>query len=152
MRENARRKLIVGVGNPLRGDDGAGHAVIQHLRDLQPANVDLVTLSGEATGLIEAWTDADWVAVIDASRSDAAPATIQCFDTAAGDLPATLERRSTHGFGLAEAVALARNVGRLPARLLVYTIEGTNFEPGAALSAPVADAASALARELAETV
>ena len=150
MRDAAGRKLIVGVGNPLCGDDGAGHAVIEHLRDRQPTGVELATLSGEATQLIEAWADADWVVVIDASCSDAAPATIRCFDTAAGDLPAALERRSSHGFGLAEAVALARNLGRLPRRLLVYTVEGKNFEPGAALSAPVAQAASALARELAD--
>ena len=149
MPDAAGRRLIVGVGNPLRGDDGAGHAVIQHLQHRNPADVDLLALPGEATQLIEAWTDADWVSVVAASFTKTDPGTIQCFDAAAGDLPAALERSSTHGFGLAEAVALARNVGRLPRHVIVYTIEGENFEPGAPLSAPVAEAASTLARELA---
>jgi hydrogenase maturation protease len=59
--------------------------------------------------------------------------------------------RSTHAFGLAEAVELARALGRLPRFLVVYGVEGKCFTPGAALSAGVeAAAADAAARVLDE--
>jgi Ni,Fe-hydrogenase maturation factor len=39
--------------------------------------------------------------------------------------------------GLPEAVALARELDRLPGRLVVYGIEGENFEAGEGLTEPV---------------
>jgi hydrogenase maturation protease len=55
---------------------------------------------------------------------------------------------STHGFGLAEAIELARALGGLPPRCVVYAIEGSSFEEGAALSPPVVAAAAEVARRL----
>ena len=147
-----RRRLIVGVGNPDRGDDGVGHAVINALRETAQPGAELLTVSGEATQLIEAWTGADDVVVIDASCSGAQPGTIRRFDAHAGDLPAAIERASTHGFGVAEAVALARNIDRLPSALEIVTIEGANFEIGAPMSAAVAAAAQSLVIELTENL
>ena len=42
---------------------------------------------------------------------------------------------STHALGLADAVELARSLGRLPQRVVVYGIEGAAFEFGNGLSA-----------------
>ena len=65
---------------------------------------------------------------------------------------------STHAVGVGEAIELARVVGRLPSRIVVYGIEGSRFETGAALSAEVAaavgrvvDAVLHEARELVST-
>jgi hydrogenase maturation protease len=41
---------------------------------------------------------------------------------------------STHAFGVAEAIELARALGQLPARFLVYGIAGKNFTAGCELS------------------
>ena len=144
------RLLVIGVGNPDRGDDAAGHAVIRALRDLPLPNVELKTVSGEATGLIEAWSGADRVVVVDASRSVAAAGTITRYDAHAGNIPAALERTSTHGFGVAEVVALALNLDRLPPRLDVYAIEGKSFKFGDAMTADVDAAARRLAKQLAD--
>ena len=150
LKNDSSRRLIIGVGNPYRGDDGVGHAVVRALRDLPLPGVALRTVSGEATQLIDAWSSADQVVVIDASHSGTDVATISHFDARDDNLPATLERASTHGFGVAEAVALARNLDRLPAHLDVYAIEGANFEPGEGLTAEVAAAVRLLARQLAD--
>ena len=46
---------------------------------------------------------------------------------------------STHAFGVAEAVGLARRPRpAAPARLIAYAIEGANFDPGAPISRKVA--------------
>ena len=60
--------------------------------------------------------------------------------SAATPLPRGALGMSTHGFGLAEALELARALGQLPRRCIVYAIEGASFETGAPLSPEVAAA------------
>jgi len=140
--------MVIGVGNPHRSDDGAGHAVISRLRDIGMPDIELVTLPGEATRLIDAWAMADRVILIDASSSSLPPGSVRRFDAVSQDLPATVDGSSSHGFGVAEAVSLARNLDLLPAELVVYTIEGETFANGSGLSPRVAAAAQQLAADL----
>jgi hydrogenase maturation protease len=49
---------------------------------------------------------------------------------------------------VAEAIELARELDRLPARLRVYAIEGSDFAAGARLTPAVERAVAALAGEL----
>jgi hydrogenase maturation protease len=55
---------------------------------------------------------------------------------------------STHHFGLADTLELARSLGKLPGRLVVYGIEGGSFAAGPGLGQPVDAAADALADEI----
>jgi hypothetical protein len=57
-------------------------------------------------------------------------------------------RSSTHAFSVAEAVELAGALGRLPARVDVYAVEGKDFRAGAARSGAGAQAVAGLIREL----
>ena len=76
------------------------------------------------------------------------------FEAGEQELPAGLFRASTHHLGIAEAVELARVLGRLPARTVLYAIEGTRFEAGGELTAEVSAAlprvAAAVRAEVAE--
>ena len=103
---------------------------------------------GEPVGLIEEWRGADAVIVVDAVSSGAAPGTIRRLDPLAEPIPASLSQGSTHAFGLAETIELARALDRLPARLLVYGIEGERFDAGDELSPPVSAAVDAVREEL----
>lgn len=103
---------------------------------------------GDGAALIEIWEGARTVIVCDAVFSGAAPGTLHRFDARTGPLPATLVRHSTHAFGVAEAVTLARALGRLPPRLIVYGIEGMKMEAGVGLSSDVEDTAKALVERL----
>ncbi len=85
---------------------------------------------GEPVGLIEEWTGADEVIVVDAVSSGAPPGTIHRLDPLAEPIPAALSQGSTHAFGLAETIELARALDRLPRRLTVYGIEGERFAAG----------------------
>jgi hydrogenase maturation protease len=89
------------------------------------------------------------VAVIDAALSGAPPGTVHHFRAERGPLPAVALRSSTHAFGVADAIELARALDRLPAQLDVYAVEGTDFELGTSVSPAVARAAEALAERLA---
>jgi hydrogenase maturation protease len=86
--------------------------------------------------------------VVDAAASGAPPGTIRRFDARAGRLPARLMRSSTHALGVPEAIELARALGRLPARVEVYAIEGARFTAGAELSPAVEQAVGELAESL----
>jgi hydrogenase maturation protease len=144
------RRLVIGVGNPDRGDDGAGPAVVAHLRKRNLPGIALKTVSGEATELIRAWQDADSVVIVDAARCGLAAGTVREFDIGAPDLAIASNRASTHGLGVAEAIALARNIGVLPDDGVVITIAGENFRPGESLSGPVAAAVAAVAARIAD--
>jgi hydrogenase maturation protease len=147
---DARRRTplrVIGVGNAFRTDDAVGLAVTRTLAGTLPDDVDVLEREGEPTSLIDAWEDADAVWLVDAVSSDSVPGTISRIDGAAQTVPPGFARSSTHHFGLPEAVELARAIGRLPARLIIYGIEGANFAAGETLSPdvraavdPVADA------------
>jgi hydrogenase maturation protease len=147
-----RATLVIGLGNEWRLDDGAGLAVARRLRDEAglPDTVGVIELEGEPLTLVEAFAGARETIVVDALGSGAAPGTIRRLDASRERLPAELFRGSTHALGLAEAVELARALGRLPERLLVYGIEGESFAAGRGLSPAVERAVEELARELRE--
>ncbi len=130
-------RLVIGIGNALRGDDAVGLAAARRVREASPAGVTVLEESGDGTALMEAWDGADVVVLIDAVRSGAAPGTIHRLDARAGPLPTGFFPSSTHAIGPVGAVELSRALGRLPRRLIVYGIEGRTFAVGTALSPDV---------------
>lgn len=78
--------------------------------------------------------------LIDAVSSGARPGTIYCIDAQAQPLPAGWTIFSTHAFGIAEPLALARSLGQLPPDLRIYGIEGEQFAATERFSPPVKQA------------
>jgi len=148
MNAEPRRCIVIGVGNPHRGDDLAGRAVARRLCGRVPDDVTVAESDGEATALIERLDGAASAFLVDACVSGAAVGTVRRFDAAASPLPQDLFGVSTHGFGLAQAIELARALGQLPPRCVVYAIEGGSFETGARVTPSVADAVSDVADQL----
>ena len=140
------RPLILGCGNPDRSDDAAGLLVARRLRQL---GIDAHEHGGEMLSLIEAWRGAADVILIDAIASGARPGTIKVWNARNSPLPLEPFRCSTHAFGVAEAVELARVLDRLPCRLTIYGIEATKFESGGSPSSAVADGVERLAQDIA---
>lgn len=140
--------VVVGIGNPFRRDDGVGTAVADRLRRALPPGVRVVALDGEPARLVDAWAGAPVAIVVDAMRSGAAPGTLRRTElaTTAGrddrvDVPepvAPARSASSHAYSLRDAVDLGRALGRVPARLVLYTVEGRDFADGPGLSDPVA--------------
>jgi hydrogenase maturation protease len=129
--------VIVGIGNELRRDDGAGLVAAKRLRAALSTDGRILVKEGDIASLLGDWQGADAVVVIDASSSGSAPGTIRRYDAHERPLPSVFSRSSTHSFGVAETVELARALGRLPARLVVFGIEGRDFSQGEGLSPDV---------------
>jgi hydrogenase maturation protease len=139
---------LIGVGNRFRGDDAAGLEVAARLRAARPPGCRILEEEGEPASLIEGFELVKEALVVDAVSSGAEPGTLHRFDCTHEPLPTELFRASTHALGVADAVELARELGRLPDRLAVYGIEGANFEAGEGLSPPVAATVDTLVGEL----
>lgn len=130
--------MVIGLGNPDRGDDGVGALVVETLRGRLPDGVEAMIRTGDMLALVDDWAGADAVICIDAAAPLGAPGRIHRIDGHAGALLPEPGLASSHAFGLAEAIALASVLGSAPASLIVYAVEGTNFDGGAPLSAAVA--------------
>jgi hydrogenase maturation protease len=135
--KNGARILVIGVGNDLRGDDGAGLAVVRHLRERDVEGIATVEAPGGGASLIDGWNGADAVILIDCVRSGSAPGTIHRLSPPALTQDAAIFRHSTHAFSVPDAIELAGTMGRLPKRLMVVGIEGKSFQAGPGLSSEV---------------
>jgi hydrogenase maturation protease len=149
MKAAPRNVLVIGLGNPERGDDGVGPLVAKKLAALLPADVAVASPSGDVLNLITTWAGFDAVICIDAAAALSAPGRIHRFDLAASELPGELASISTHAsshasshsFGLAEAIGLARALQQAPRDIVIYAIEGASFAVGAPITPEVAAAA-----------
>jgi len=123
--------LVIGVGNVERGDDAAGRRVADILLRRGVRGTDVVGATGEGTALYWLWRGYRLVYLVDAAASGAPPGTIHRHDATMAPLPTRFRSSSSHAFGVAEAVELARSLGELPPRMTIYAIEGREFRLGA---------------------
>ena len=134
-KQGAGRAVVIGIGNPLRSDDAAGLAVARLLREARPPDTEVIEFAGDPVSLIDMWAGARAVYLVDAVSSGGKPGTVYRFDAARRPVMAGPRHRGTHALGVADAIELARTLGRLPDRLVAYGIEGGAFNAGAGLSA-----------------
>ena len=139
------RTLILGCGNPHRADDSAGLLVVRKLREM---GVDAREHGGDMLSLIYQWAGYDAVIVIDAMVSGAPAGHIAVLDPRDVEVPKNQFHTSTHEFGLAEVVELARSISQLPPKLVIYGIEAGNCEPGGPVSAEVVQAVDRVADQI----
>ncbi|MGO8875356.1 MAG: hydrogenase maturation protease [Acidimicrobiales bacterium] len=144
--------LVIGVGNPYRRDDGVGIAVIERLREVGVPSLDLVEESGEPVALVQRWSGRDTVVLVDAVESGAPAGTLHRFECVGGewDVAPPAAAVSTHGIGVAEAVALGDALECLPRHLVLYGIEVGDVGNGVGLSPEVAAALDTLVDDLVE--
>ncbi len=154
VRTGPARRVVIGIGNPYRGDDGAGPEVVRRVRERAPAWVVVVEHDGEPSGLLDLWENANLAVVVDAVRSSRGEFgrfhRVEV-DACAGKFPA-VSAVSSHGVGPGDAVELARALDRLPDRLVLYGIEGTRFSPGLGLSPELEPSIAAVAARIVEEV
>jgi hydrogenase maturation protease len=147
-----RKVLVACLGNPDRGDDGIGAAVARALAGRLPEGVGLVVRCGDMLALIDDWAGFDAVVCVDAAAAAGTPGRIRRIDLGCENLPVDVGATSSHAFGLAEAVQLARTLHSAPAHIVVYAVEGASFETGAPMTAAVAAAADDVARRVTDDV
>jgi len=129
------RTVVIGLGNPLMGDDGLGLVALERLRAgyALPPEVELVDGGTWGMNLLPVIEDAARVLLIDAIDVAAAPGT-----------PIRLERErlprylatkiSPHQVDLRDVLALAELRGTLPADTVAVGLQPARIELGNELS------------------
>ena len=144
--------LVIGIGNPFRSDDAAGLRVVRKLKETRFDAATLLEHSGEGAALMETWKGAEAVILIDAVSSGAAPGTLHHLEPLTKPLPAAMFQHSTHAFSVSQAIELSRALNQLPAHLVVFGIEGKDFQAGERLSPEVAGALPNIAKQVMEEI
>ncbi len=134
--------LVLGFGNVLLSDDGAGVQIVERLRTILGTDaadfIDAGTLSFSLLPYIEA-TGA--MLAVDAADIDRPAGSIGLFEGAAMDeFLLSARRRTVHEVGLIDLLDMARLRDCLPRRRALLCIQPSRIDWSEALSAPVADA------------
>lgn len=151
--------LVIGLGNPLRGDDGIGPRVVEELiRRGLPEGV--TALDGGTGGLdllqvLEGW---ERVVVIDAADvgrergREILPGQFVRFTPDQAWLAQAADRFSLHYAGLSEVLALANALGRALPRMVIFGVQPAEVGWGEGLSPAVEAALPALTDAVLEEI
>jgi hydrogenase maturation protease len=122
------RVLILGVGNPVLGDDRVGLYIAERLeRDLPPVAgddevaVDIATRGG--LEFAEKLAGYDRAFVVDSIKTvGGQPGTI--YELSVDDLQRTIHLLTVHGIGFRDAIEFGRQMGlHMPGDIRIYAIE-----------------------------
>jgi len=139
---------IIGCGNLHRMDDAAGVLVAERLRELGiPAEIQ----SGGAFELVESWYKDEDVILVDAVVTGSPVGAVHLWKGKPLKVPSN-PQVSSHGFGVAEAINLARILQLLPKTLTVYGIEGKEFGIGERVSPAVLASVEQVTQQIAQAI
>ncbi|MCL4239221.1 MAG: hydrogenase maturation protease [Anaerolineae bacterium] len=134
--------LILGVGNPLKGDDGAGVLVVQRLlaRPDLPPGVTVLDGGTAGLGLIPLIENYRRVVLVDAALMGETPGTVRRFAWREARVAGHERPLSLHQSDLADALTLAEALGSLPPEVIVFGVQPQHTDWEQPLSEAVARA------------
>ena len=149
------KTLVVGLGNPILGDDGVGWRVAEKVKNQisRSAEVDVDCLSLGGISLMEHLIGYERAILVDAFASDSEPGLIRVSELAAIPDYSAFHIASAHDTSLQNALKLGRGIGAvLPEEIIVVGIATSHvYDFSEELSSPVAAAvprASAIVADL----
>lgn len=123
------RTLVLGLGNPLMGDDGAGVAALERLREewKLPGDVELVDGGTWGMNLLPLIESAERLILLDAIHAGNRPGAVMLLQR--DDLPRYFSHKlSPHQVDLREVLALAELRGTLPDDVVAIGVEPDSVE------------------------
>jgi hydrogenase maturation protease len=156
--------LILGIGNPLMADDGAGIGVIELLRrETLPAGVELRDGGTAGVGLVSELENVERLILIDCAKMAPPPGEngqvppkpgswrrLELEETRLLDGEAT--PLSLHDADLRDALRLAEALDVLPAKVIIYGIQPASVEWDRPMSAQVSAALPAVAQAVLQEI
>lgn len=124
MEDGERRPvLILGLGNPLYGDDGFGPAVVEALSRMElPADVEVLDGGTAGLGLLPAIAGRERLLVVDVAEMGRPAGTLVHFRWPEVGLTGA-SPLSLHQAGLAEVLALAERLGWTPKEVDIFALQ-----------------------------
>ncbi|MGD8464378.1 MAG: hydrogenase maturation protease [Anaerolineae bacterium] len=144
-----RPTLIIGVGNPLRGDDAVGVRVVESLSALAlPEGVEVVDGGTMGLGLVNLMKDRRRVVLVDAASLGRAPGEFVCLPLAQARLRGADDHLSVHGAGVCDALLLAQALDCLPDEVLIVGVQPASMQWNAGLTPDVQAAVPAITQTI----
>jgi len=137
----AKPFVVIGVGNPLLGDDGVGIRVVEALmeRDL-PSWVQVIDAGTGGVTLLHLMEGAAKALLVDAVSWGGPPGEITRFRPEEVVSACTSRGFSIHASDLLDVLGLARELGMCPEEVIIYGIQPRAVEQGMELSSEVSAA------------
>jgi hydrogenase maturation protease len=120
-----KKTLVIGLGNTILSDDGAGIYAAQKIAEkcIDLADIDVVETSLGGIGLLEVMTGYDRVIILDAilTRRNT-PGTI--YELGLGDLGDPSQSTNQHFLDVRTSVELGRKIGfSMPQTIIIFCVE-----------------------------
>jgi hydrogenase maturation protease len=149
-----RGTLVLGIGNTLLQDEGAGVRVVELLAASNPDAPGITWLDGGTLSftLASEVEDAEQLIVVDATELRAEPGTVQVFVDEDMDRMLGGHGRSIHEVGLMDLMNIARLTERLPSRRALVGIQPGVVDWGSEPTPAVGVAIPRAARAVAELI
>ncbi len=137
MNSQPRRIVVLGIGNLLCADDGAGVLALQELRadPRLPPQVELIDGGTLGLELMNVVAGATHLLVLDAVDAGRPPGTVFRLDS--GALSAVAGGGTVHQLGVADLVSALRLLDEAPEHLAIIAVQPANLRVGTALSPEV---------------
>lgn len=147
--------LVLGLGNTLLSDEGAGVHVIRHLQEQFPDLPGVEFLDGGTLSftLSEPIENAAALIVVDAAELGAEAGTVRSYENRAmDDFVGGNRKRSVHEVSLIDLLAVAYLTERLPERRALVGIQPASVDWGDQPTQPVAAAIPAASRRILDII
>jgi len=146
------KTLILGLGNPLRSDDGVGIAVVEALRQGTSILEDVKIIDGGTSALqaLPFLPEYQQVFIIDAANMNSKPGEWRCIHVE--EIALEFEKSGNvaylHHMGLKEMISLGRSLQILPTDLYIYAIQPQTLQFSMSLSQSLAIAVKQVSQDI----
>ena len=147
---SARPVLVLGLGNPIMGDDGVGIVALEQFRERFEVSEGVELMDGGTWGmnLLPYIESAGKLLLVDAIRAGLEPGADVFLD--GPDLPRVLgQKLSAHQVDIVDVLTLAQVRGTLPAMTVALGVEPSTIEMRASMTPAVGRGAARLPERMA---
>jgi hydrogenase maturation protease len=127
--------LVLGIGNLLLQDEGAGVRAVEEFEKtyVLPAEVELLDGGTSGIELLQYIQGKDHLILLDVVKSGNPPGTIIRLE--GEDVPALFQKKiSPHQLGISDLLATALLIDKMPKRVVLFGIEPKSIETGLEMS------------------
>lgn len=144
---------VIGIGNPLREDDGVGPAAVARLQSLAlPADVEVLDGGEAGLALVGLMEGVHRAVIVDAVRMGARPGEVRVFGLDEVRIAEELHGGGLHAARAGTALQMAEALGSLPPEVRVVGIQPKRTGWGPGLSPEVAAALPRVVDAVLDTV
>ena len=132
-----KKICVIGLGNPLRKDDGIGIVLLKKLiqnKKTLPKQLEFIDGGTGGMNLLHILPQYDTVIIIDAVQLNAAPGSYSFFSADEIKVDKKKDLFSTHADQLPQVIQLSRQLKELPKQLYIFGVQPKDTTYGTDLS------------------